>query len=170
MPGRPLHHLRNNAVGYVALFVALGGTSYAAISLPAGSVGYAPTPQRRGYEREACEASRDGGVPGSEVDRRATSPTGRRFVLTVMWSRQLRTRRVVMTPAAGCTACPGTNRSRRTAWRWRTRRTCPLSSDQPRPPHSDQADTVAARTSLVQTFDTSGNNVPENVNVIVICP
>ena len=32
-------HLRQHIVGYVALFVALGGTSYAAFSLPPGSVG-----------------------------------------------------------------------------------------------------------------------------------
>lgn len=32
-------HFRRNAVAYLALFVALGGTSYAAIKLPAGSVG-----------------------------------------------------------------------------------------------------------------------------------
>jgi hypothetical protein len=32
-------HLRANAIAYLALFVALGGTSYAAMSLPAGSVG-----------------------------------------------------------------------------------------------------------------------------------
>ena len=32
-------HLRGNLVAYLALFVALGGTSYAAINLPAGSVG-----------------------------------------------------------------------------------------------------------------------------------
>ena len=36
---RILDHIRSNIVGYVALFVALGGTSYAAMSLPAGSVG-----------------------------------------------------------------------------------------------------------------------------------
>ena len=36
---RVLNHLRSNVVAYLALFVALGGTSYAAISLPAGSVG-----------------------------------------------------------------------------------------------------------------------------------
>jgi hypothetical protein len=34
-----LGHVKANAVAYVALFVALGGTSYAAIDLPAGSVG-----------------------------------------------------------------------------------------------------------------------------------
>lgn len=31
--------VRNNAIALAALFVALGGTSYAALSLPAGSVG-----------------------------------------------------------------------------------------------------------------------------------
>ena len=36
---RILNHARGNLVAYIALFVALGGTSYAAISLPAGSVG-----------------------------------------------------------------------------------------------------------------------------------
>jgi hypothetical protein len=34
-----LSHVKHNVVAYVALFVALGGTSYAAINLPAGSVG-----------------------------------------------------------------------------------------------------------------------------------
>jgi hypothetical protein len=34
-----VRHARSNLVGYLALFVALGGTSYAAISIPRGSVG-----------------------------------------------------------------------------------------------------------------------------------
>ena len=34
-----LTHLKANAIAYAALFVALGGTSYAAVKLPAGSVG-----------------------------------------------------------------------------------------------------------------------------------
>jgi hypothetical protein len=34
-----LNHLKHNVIAYLALFVALGGTSYAAINLPAGSVG-----------------------------------------------------------------------------------------------------------------------------------
>src|SRR5579884_457761 len=36
---RIVSHLRANAVAYLALFVALGGTSYAAFSVPANSVG-----------------------------------------------------------------------------------------------------------------------------------
>lgn len=35
------HHLRRNAVAYMALFLALGGTSYAAVALPKNSVGTA---------------------------------------------------------------------------------------------------------------------------------
>jgi hypothetical protein len=38
MPRRIVDHIRGNLVGYVALFAALGGTSYAAVALPAGSV------------------------------------------------------------------------------------------------------------------------------------
>lgn len=36
---RIVRHLRGNAIAYLALFVALGGTSYAAFSIPANSVG-----------------------------------------------------------------------------------------------------------------------------------
>ncbi len=36
---RALHHFKSNVIAYLALFVALGGTSYAAATLPAGSVG-----------------------------------------------------------------------------------------------------------------------------------
>src|SRR5689334_13335464 len=39
MLNRVVHHIRSNAVAYVALFVALGGTSYAALKPPANSVG-----------------------------------------------------------------------------------------------------------------------------------
>src|ERR1700761_2560509 len=38
MFSRIVGHLRGNLVGYVALFAALGGTSYAAVRLPPGSV------------------------------------------------------------------------------------------------------------------------------------
>lgn len=38
MSSRIVNHVRANVVGYVALFAALGGTSYAAVSLAPGSV------------------------------------------------------------------------------------------------------------------------------------
>ncbi|HWD65291.1 MAG TPA: hypothetical protein VG405_08955, partial [Solirubrobacteraceae bacterium] len=36
---KAINHLRANVVAYLALFVALGGTSYAAVNLPSNSVG-----------------------------------------------------------------------------------------------------------------------------------
>ncbi|MEA2213493.1 MAG: hypothetical protein QOF83_3441 [Solirubrobacteraceae bacterium] len=36
---RVIKHLQSNVIAYLALFIALGGTSYAAFRLPAGSVG-----------------------------------------------------------------------------------------------------------------------------------
>jgi hypothetical protein len=39
MLGRLQSHVRHNVVAYLALFVALGGTSYAAVDLPRDSVG-----------------------------------------------------------------------------------------------------------------------------------
>jgi hypothetical protein len=35
---RPLHHLRDNLVAYLALFVALGGTSYAALTISGAQI------------------------------------------------------------------------------------------------------------------------------------
>lgn len=36
---KALSHLRHNVIAYIALFVALGGTSYAAVTVRAGSIG-----------------------------------------------------------------------------------------------------------------------------------
>jgi hypothetical protein len=36
---RILGHVQGNVIAYLALFIALGGSSYAAVNLPAGSVG-----------------------------------------------------------------------------------------------------------------------------------
>jgi hypothetical protein len=41
MRERLLSHVRSNVVSYLALFVAMGGTSYAAVNLPKNSVGTA---------------------------------------------------------------------------------------------------------------------------------
>lgn len=52
-------HLRSNVVAYLALFVALGGTSYAAVSLPSGSVG---TRQLRNHSVTPSKLGRIGAV------------------------------------------------------------------------------------------------------------
>lgn len=63
MLGRVLSHLRSNVVAYLALFLALGGTSYAALSLPKNSVG--------------TQQLKNGAVTGSKV--RVHSLTSRDF-------------------------------------------------------------------------------------------
>jgi hypothetical protein len=50
-------HVRHNVVGYLALFAALGGTSYAAAQLPSGSVG---TPQLRNAAVTAANVAAPG--------------------------------------------------------------------------------------------------------------
>lgn len=74
---RVINHFRSNVVAYVALFVALGGTSYAAANLPAGSVGnrqlknhsISPIKFQRGsiagYVRDWAEVDQTGQVVAS---------------------------------------------------------------------------------------------------------
>lgn len=64
---------RSNAIALTALFVALGGTSYAAISIPAGAVG---TKQIR--NGAVTPVKLDGGLIGGDVRAWAyLSPTGK---------------------------------------------------------------------------------------------
>lgn len=47
MSSRFVRHVRQQFVGYLALFVALGGVSYAAVALPKNSVGSAQIKKAR---------------------------------------------------------------------------------------------------------------------------
>jgi hypothetical protein len=67
-----IRHLRANVVGYLALFVALGGTSYAAISIPRGSVG---TPQLRNHAVTPVKLGN--GIAGSVRGWAIVAPDGR---------------------------------------------------------------------------------------------
>lgn len=69
---RILDHLRSNLVAYLALFVALGGTSYAAVTLPAGSVG---TRQLRNHSITPIKLG--GGFGGTIRAWAIVSPKGR---------------------------------------------------------------------------------------------
>jgi hypothetical protein len=57
-----ISHIRANVIAYLALFVALGGTSYAAITIPRNSVG---TRQLR--NGAVTPAKLDGGLIGASV-------------------------------------------------------------------------------------------------------
>jgi hypothetical protein len=63
---RIVNHARGNLVAYTALFVALGGTSYAAVNLPAGSVG--TTQLRNGAVTSKKLAN--GSITGAKLDAR----------------------------------------------------------------------------------------------------
>lgn len=103
-------HIKHNLVGYIALFVALGGTSYAAVSLPAGSVGTrqirngAVTPVKLdgraigGSVRDWAYVSEGGQVLGGSRGAHA-SVGGNQY--TVTWGTRF-TRRcaALVTPAA----------------------------------------------------------------------
>jgi hypothetical protein len=64
---QPFGHLRANVIAYLALFVALGGTSYAAISIPRSSVGTAQL--------------RNGAVTGNKLSKRSIAGS------VVFWAR-----------------------------------------------------------------------------------
>ncbi len=68
---RILSHVRHNTIAYLALFVALGGTSYAAIAIPNGSITAAKLNRHSigGYVRAWAHVRSDGhvlsGSPGA---------------------------------------------------------------------------------------------------------
>ena len=57
---KAIQYLRSNAIALLALFTALGGTSYAALNLPAGSVG--------------TRQLRDGAVTANKLANRSVTP------------------------------------------------------------------------------------------------
>jgi hypothetical protein len=72
---RLLNHGRHNVIAYLALFVALGGTTYAATALPAGSVG--STQLRNGA---VTPAKLNGHLIGGYVRAWAVTDTNNRLV------------------------------------------------------------------------------------------
>ncbi len=60
---RLLHLIRHNVIALLALFVALGGTSYAALNLPAGSVGTRQLKNRSVTRSQARPVERGGECP-----------------------------------------------------------------------------------------------------------
>ena len=170
MPDRPLHHIRNNAVGYIALFVALGGTSYAALTIAPGSVG---TRQLRngavtssklakhavtaasldpasiaGHIADWAQIRADGHVTTSSPKATVTSSDPTRGLYQVSWHRSIPARCVAVANPVNVAPL-----------------TAQATADTFGPSGQGQSSHI-----VVSTFDSGGNNVPENVNVVVICP
>jgi hypothetical protein len=100
---RVVTHLKSNVIAYLALFVALGGTSYAALRIPAHSVGnrqlknHSVSPDKldrssiAGYVRDWAKISAQGKVVASRprahiLAWRTTGPTPGG---TVQWNRPI---------------------------------------------------------------------------------
>ena len=89
---RVVQHIRANVVAYLALFVALGGTSYAAIKLPANSVGtrqiknHSITPIKLDPSKTGAVvrfwAILDASPPGSTLDEQVTASRPRARITT----------------------------------------------------------------------------------------
>jgi len=170
MPRRLLHHIRSNVIGYAALFIALGGTSYAAVAIPAGSVG---TLQLR-----------NGAVTGRKLAKNAVSAANLNpssIAGHIADWAQIRADGHVMTsrPSASVSMTDPTLGLFRVSWHRSLPQNCVIFANPANVP------TVLGRVTaetfgpdghgagsflLVETFDASGNNVPENVNVMVVCP
>jgi hypothetical protein len=167
---RILNHARTNLVAYIALFVALGGTSYAAISLPAGSVG---TRQLRngavtsrklaghavtaaaldpksiaGHIADWAQIRADGHVVASSPRASVTSSDPSRGLYQVYWHRSIPQNCIAIANPVNV---------------------APLTTSATANTFGPNGQGRGAHI-LVSTFDASGNNVPENVNVVVICP
>jgi len=167
---RLLAHLRGQAVAYLALFVALGGTSYAALSLPANSVG---TKQLRngavtgrklandavgaanldpksiaGHIADWAQIGADGNVISSAPRASVNVTSPGRGLYRVSWNHSIPSRCMAMADPSNVSAVVGSATATTFGPSGHGRGT----------------------NLLVQTFDGSGNNVPENVNVVVICP
>jgi hypothetical protein len=72
---RLLAHVRSNAIAYLALFIALGGTGYAAMNLPANSVG--------------TKQIRNGSIQPAKLDRKLIAGSVRAWALVSASGRVL---------------------------------------------------------------------------------
>ncbi len=170
MPRRLLCHIRSNAIGYAALFVSLGGTSYAAIAIPAGSVGTrqlhngAVTGSKlgknavsaanlnrssiAGHVADWAQVRADGHVTTSSPKASVVFSDPTRGLYQVSWHRSIPSRCIAV--ANPVNVAPITSRA---------------SAETFGPTGKGRASYV-----LVSTFDSAGDNVPENVNLVVVCP
>jgi hypothetical protein len=167
---RLLAHAKSNAVAYLALFVALGGTGYAAVAIPAGSVGTRQLRNRAVTEsklgrRSVGAANLDSkSIAGYVAFWASISPIG------ALYSSN---------PRANVTTPFGATRGvYQVTWNKRISRRCFLLSDVTNLPAApayattlfEGGNTKYNAGVYVQTFNGAGQPTPEPVNVAVLCP
>lgn len=166
---RLLAHARANTVAYAALFVALGGTGYAAVNLPAGSVG--------------TRQLRDGAVTGAKLARGAVTARNLNSKTLaghiVLWAQIRADGHVVSSSPKAAVVRYAVAGTERVTWRRRVSARCiALANPTNVGPLTSSATANATGPALdrhstgfvVSTFSGDGTLAPENVNVIVVCP
>lgn len=161
--------IRHNAIALAALFIALGGTSYAAFSLPAGSVG--------------TRQLRNGAVTGRKLARGAVTAASLNSKTLAghiaLWAQILADGQVVSSSPRAAVVRYAVSGTERITWSRTVSQRCialanpanvgPLTSAATASatgpyPHRHSTDLV------ISTFSGDGTLTPENVNVIVVCP
>jgi hypothetical protein len=163
------NHVKHNVIAYLALFVALGGTSYAAINLPAGSVG---NKQLRNGSVTAAKLAK-GAVNASSLNSKTIAGH------IAMWA-QIGAGGQVISSSPRATVAPFAFAGiERVSWKRTVSRRCAaianVTNVLPIPlAASANATTPVSHAgvteSVISTFDGSGTTTPENVIVVVICP
>ncbi len=166
---KTLTFIRHNVISLLALFVALGGTSYAAFSLPPGSVG----------TREL----RNGSVTNGKLAKRAVTAANldpRSIAGHIADWAQIRADGHVVSssPRASVSSTDPTRGLFRVSWHRSIPSNCiaianPVNVAPIAPASASTFGPAGHGRSanlLVETFDGTGNNVPLSVNVVVICP
>ena len=163
---RIVHHVRANLVAYLALFVALGGTSYAAFQLPANSVG--------------TKQIRNGAVTSKKLRNGSITPAKLNPAITGtvrLWARISGAGTVIASkPRAHVVGWSSVNHAGQLSWAKPIPTGCfslatvdglmsegfasVATLNQPRPTAS----------VVLSTFNSAGQRAPEPVNVAVICP
>jgi hypothetical protein len=161
---------RSNAIALLALFVALGGTSYAAIAIPKNSVG------TRQLRNRAVTTSKLGKGSVSPANLNGTSIAG----YVADWAQIRADGHVtVARPGASVVISDPSRGVYQVSWHRSIAQDCVAVANPVNvAPLTARATAETFGPSgqgsnshiVVSTFDATGNNVPENVNVLVVCP
>jgi hypothetical protein len=155
---RALAHVRHNLIAYLALFIALGGTSYAAISIPRNSVGAAQlknhsiTPAKLspsaigGYVRAWAIVNANGTIVRSSEKATSSVQNGDPGGYSIYWSSRF--------PADCPTVASVNNLNEGTGYATRV-----VTGANPREPSY----------TGVSTFNMAGEPTPLAFNVVVVC-